>query len=471
MNKTYRDFFQELCQIPHGSGNTGAVSRYCMDFARERGLEAWQDEAGNVVIVKEATPGREQDGSVMLQGHLDMVAVKEPGLDFDFTRDPLRLRTQGDYLYAEGTSLGGDDGIAVAMALAVLDANSLSHPRLECVFTTDEEIGMLGAARLDMSRLTSRYLLNMDSEEEGHLVVSCAGGTHGEVFFPASWQKERQPALLLELIGLTGGHSGTEIHKRRGNAIRLMAELLRELPGNWALADFQGGSADNAIPSTASALVSVRSREGMESFLQEKQRQLVEAWRSTDPELCLRWTWQPEAERQVMEKAESERLLQLIGDLPDGPLEFSREIPDMVELSSNLGVIRTEEDGFHFVLASRSARDEDKEQLKQNIRRLTEAAGASLTFQGDYPGWPLRPDSRLQQLAAQVYREQTGKELVVEGLHAGLECGIFSRKMPQLDIVAFGPDILDIHSTKERLSLSSAERVWNFLTEMLRRIS
>ncbi len=471
MNKTYREFFQELCQIPHGSGNTGAVSRYCMDFARERGLDAWQDAAGNVVIVKEATAGREQDGGVMLQGHLDMVAVKEPGLDFDFTREPLQLRTQGDYLYAQGTSLGGDDGIAVAMALAVLDADSLSHPRLECVFTTDEEIGMLGAAQLDMSRLTSRYLLNMDSEEEGHLVVSCAGGAHGEVSFPASWQKERQPALLLELTGLTGGHSGTEIHKRRGNAIRLVAELLRGLPGDWSLAAFQGGSADNAIPSTASALVSVRSGEGVEAFLEEKQRQLAEAWGATDPGLCLRWTWQPEEERPVMEKAAGARLLRLIGELPDGPLQFSRDMPDMVELSSNLGVIRTEADGFHFVLAPRSARDEDKEQLKQRIRRLTEEAGASLAFQGDYPGWPLRPDSRLQQLAAQVYREQTGKELVVEGIHAGLECGIFSQKMPQLDIVAFGPDILDIHSTKERLSLSSAERVWNFLTEMLRRIS
>ena len=471
MNETYLNIFRKICQIPHGSGNREAISQFCLDFAKERGLTAWRDAACNVVIVKEATPGREKDGGVMLQGHLDMVAVKEPDLSFDFSVEPLRLRTQGDYLYAEGTSLGGDDGIAVAMALAVLDAENLSHPRLECVFTTDEEIGMVGASQLDTSSLTSQYLLNMDSEEEGHLIISCAGGAHGEISFPGAWQEKREPGLRLELSGLTGGHSGTEIHKGRGNALCLLAEVLKELPGTWGLADFQGGVADNAIPSLATAVLSVRSPEGMEAFLRQKGRQLAEAWKAADPHLSLSWQWQPEAARPVLEKAKEEALLSLILSLPNGPLRFDTRLQDMVLLSSNLGILRRDGDGFSLAVAPRSARDEEREEVKATIRQVAEHYGASVTFSGEYPGWPLRAHSRLQQLAAQVYREQTGKELILEGIHAGLECGIFCQKMPQLDIIAFGPDILDIHSTKERLSLSSAERIWSFLTEMLRRIS
>lgn len=471
MNQTYLNFFQELCKIPHGSGNMEAISQFCLDFAKERGLAAWRDAACNVVIVKEATPGREKDGGVMLQGHLDMVAVKEPDLAFDFSADPLRLRTRGDYLYAEGTSLGGDDGIAVAMALAVLDAENLSHPRLECVFTTDEEIGMVGASRLDTSSLTSRYLLNMDSEEEGHLIISCAGGARGEIFFPGAWQEKREPGLRLELSGLTGGHSGTEIHQGRGNALRLLAEVLHELPGEWGLADFQGGEADNAIPALATAVLSVRSPEGMEAFLSQKGRHLAEEWKTTDPHFSLNWQWQPEAARPVLEKTREEALLSLILTLPNGPLQFDPNMQDMVLVSSNLGILRRNGDGFSLAVAPRSAQDEEREKVKDTIRQVAEHYGASVAFSGEYPGWPLRLHSPLQQLAAQVYREQTGKDLILEGIHAGLECGIFSQKMPQLDIIAFGPDILDIHSTKERLSLPSAERIWSFLTEMLRRIS
>ena len=402
MSRNYLDFFKELCRIPHGSGQMEAISRYCLDFAEARGLTAWRDEANNVVIVKEATPGREKDGGVMLQGHLDMVAVKEPGLDFDFQREPLRLRTQGDYLYAEGTSLGGDDGIAVAMALAVLDSQELSHPRLECVFTTDEEIGMLGAAQLDMSRLTSRYLLNMDSEEEGHLVVSCAGGAHGAVLFPAGRQGGCQEGLRLELSGLTGGHSGTEIHKGRGNAIRLLAELLDELPGDWALAGLQGGEADNAIPSSASAVLSIRQWEGLEAFLEQKGKQLAADWEATDPHLALRWERQPVQERQVLESQALEALLALILNLPDGPLKIHPQMQELVLLSCNLGVARWEEDGVHLTLAPRSAQDEDREDLKEKIQEIVRHYGASVSFSGEYPGWPLRQDSLLQRLAAQV---------------------------------------------------------------------
>ena len=471
MGKTYLEFFKDLCRIPHGSGNTKAISDYCVGFAKEKGFAVRQDAANNVVIWKEATSGREKDPGVILQGHLDMVAVKEPDLDFDFAKDALHLKTDGDYLYAEGTSLGGDDGIAVAMALAVLDSEELSHPRLECVFTTDEEIGMIGASALDMGDITGRYMLNMDSEEEGHVVVSCAGGCRAEVLYPSSREKKTSPGFRVELTGLTGGHSGTEIDRGRGNAIRLLAGVLEEMPGSFQLSEIRGGAADNAIPASAAAVLAVAPDFEENGYLETKKIQLQAAWAKTDPHLTLEWEPLPESELPVMKKEDSDRLLKLVTSLPDGPLQYNEEIPDMVEVSTNLGVISTKEDGVHFVMAPRSAKTADREALEKEIAGMAKAYGATASFHGEYPGWPFQADSRLQRLAAQVYREQTGKELVLEGIHAGLECGIFSEKIPELDIIAFGPDLMDIHSTKERLSLPSAERIWKFLVGMLEKIS
>ncbi|WP_434309040.1 aminoacyl-histidine dipeptidase [Hominifimenecus sp. rT4P-3] len=471
MGKTYLEFFKELCRIPHGSGNTKAISDYCVSFAKARGLAVRQDALGNVVIRKAAAPGRELEDGVILQGHLDMVAVKEPDLDFDFTKDPLRLKTDGDYLYAEGTSLGADDGIAVAMALAVLDSNEISHPPLECLFTVDEEIGMLGAVDLDMSDFTGRYMLNMDSDEEGYAVVSCAGGCRAEVCVPFVREAKKSQGLRIELTGLTGGHSGTEIHKGRANANCLLADILKDLPGEFFLSDFRGGAADNAIAPSAVAVLAVNADFQADEFLNQKKAQLQAEWRQSDPNLTLAWETLPESELLVMKKEDGERLLQLMTKLPNGPLKYSVEIPDMVELSTNLGIVHVEEDGAHLVMAPRSARNEDREELKKEIQSIAQNYGAVVSFQGEYPGWPLKANSKLQRLASQVYREQTGKELILQGIHAGLECGIFSEKLPNLDIISFGAELLDIHSTKERLSLSSAERTWKFLLGILEKIS
>lgn len=470
--KTYLDFFGELCRIPHGSGNTKAISDYCVSFARERGLRFRQDAANNVVIVKEATPGREQDPVVMLQSHLDMVAVKEPELDFDLSKDPLQLEREGDFLYARGTSLGGDDGIAAAYALAVLDSDTISHPRLECVFTTDEEIGMLGAIALDMSDLRSQYMINIDSELEGVFTVSCAGGCRERFHLPALKEEAEGECLRLEISGLQGGHSGTEIHKNRSNAILLMGRLLGALEKEQKLylINMHGGSADNVIPSICAVeLITGRPTEA-EKLLKAEAAIIKAELAETEPGFSFQVISLGERREVAAAPECTAKLIKLLAELPNGVLAMSKEMEGMVETSSNLGTIALHEDGYDLICAPRSAKEAEKEAVKEKFRRLAEKYNAELSLSGDYPGWPVCADSRLVPLLTEVYREMFGKEAVVEAIHAGLECGVFSQRMPQMDIVSMGPNLYDIHSTKERLSLSSAERVWRFLLEVLHRI-
>lgn len=475
--KNYLEWFQELSRIPHGSGNTKAISDFCARFAADRGLPCRQDEAGNIVIVKAASAGRESDPGIMLQGHLDMVAVTEPGLDFDFLTDPLDLTVEGNFLTARGTTLGGDDGIAVAMALAVLDDDHLSHPRLECVFTTDEEIGMLGAAALDMSDLFSPYLLNMDSEDEGIFVVSCAGGTRARITVPVRRVVRRGTPVHISLTGLTGGHSGTEIDKNRGNAIRIFASLL-----GGVLADVQldivslsGGNADNAIPFSCKGdfLLTAGTEEQIAAAISREWARICEELGDREPGRNLDWSVTAKDVPRAAVCADREstsRLCRLISELPDGVYAMSPEMEGLVETSSNIGTITLAEEGYVLVDALRSAVDAKRDALKEVFRGTAEACGAQIDFAADYPGWPYRKDSALQEQMTALYEEMFGKTPRVEGIHGGLECGIFSQKKPDLDIVSIGPQMYDIHSVNERLSLSSCERTWQFLVELLARL-
>ncbi len=471
------EYFKALSDIPRGSGNTKAVSDYCADFARARGLFYRQDEADNIVIVKEASDGYETAPTVMLQGHLDMVCGKEAGVRHDFERDPIRLAADGDYICAEGTTLGGDDGIAVAYALAILDSDEIAHPRLECVFTSDEEIGMLGANALDMDGLRARYLLNLDSEEEGSFLAGCAGGVRYDVELPLLWKVAGGVPVRIQLIGLTGGHSGVDIHRGRANANLLMGRLLwelsQELP-DMRLLSARGGSQDNAIPrnSELHLLVKRQDLDCLKSKVKEWEDIFCSEYRVTDPELrLLLEADEKETSLPAVIPEDMERICFFLLNTPNGVQAMSQELPELVETSLNLGILSlTETDGFSASYLVRSSSSSRKRALCQRLELFIKFSGGFFHTSGDYPEWEFRPESPLRRLLCRVYKEQYGKEARVETIHAGVECGLFFAGIPGIDAVSMGPDILDIHTPKERLSISSVDRVWKFLIEVLKQM-
>ena len=465
MANTYLDFFKELAAIPHGSGNTKAISDSCVAFAKQRGLRYLQDAANNVIIWKDATNGSAE--TVILQGHLDMVCAKREGLPFDFTRDALRLHADGDFLFAEGTTLGGDDGIAVAYALAILDSDTLRHPNLEVVFTVDEEIGMLGAAALDLSPLRGKMLINVDSEEEGTLLTSCAGGVRADLTFSAAEEKTAAAdCLRVVLDGLPGGHSGAEIDKSHENAVLVLAKLLRAC-GVSRLCSIDGGAADNAIPTSCTAIV--ETAPGLADRLQAAFAAEKTAFALTEQGAAL--TVQPaEAQRAFSEK-DTARLLRLLCGVPNGVIAMSAQVPGLVQTSLNLGTIQTEGDRVLTGHALRSSVDEEKARLLETLTAHAEGCGATVSTFGDYPAWEFKENSCLRDTVLRCYERQYGKPMTITAIHAGLECGIFCGKKPALDCVSMGPDIFDIHTYDERLSLSSAERTYQLLCSVLEELS
>ncbi|MBQ4365447.1 MAG: aminoacyl-histidine dipeptidase [Clostridia bacterium] len=461
MAKTYLDFFKEIAAIPHGSGNTKAISDYCASFAKQRGLRYLQDEANNVIIWKDATNG--SDETVILQGHLDMVCVQKDGRNIDFTRDGLRLHTDGDFLFAEGTTLGGDDGIAVAYALAILDSDTLRHPNLEVVFTVDEEIGMLGAAALDLSPLKGNMLINVDSEEEGTLLTSCAGGVRADLTFSAAEEKAAAAdCLRVVLDGLPGGHSGAEIDKGHENAVLVLAKLLQSC-GVSRLCSIDGGSADNAIPTSCTAVV--ETAPGLADRLQAALAKAKGAFALTEQGAAL--TLQPAGAQRAFSEQDTARLLRLLCGVPNGIIAMSAQVPGLVQTSLNLGTVKTEGDRVMTGHALRSSVGAEKEQLLSDLTAHAAACGAAVSTFGDYPAWEFKENSRLRDTVLRCYERQYGKPMSITAIHAGLECGIFCGKKPALDCVSMGPDIFDIHTYDERLSLSSAECTYKLLCSVL----
>jgi len=468
-------FFEELTRIPHGSGNTAAASDWAVRFAEERSLRHRRDELGNVVIWKDASPGYEDHPTVMLQGHLDMVCVADTGVKHDFTKDPLELYVDGDWVKARGTSLGSDDGIAVAMAMAVLDDDAIPHPPLEAVFTVDEEVGMPGATALDCSDLKSRYLLNIDSEVEGVLTVGCAGGARCDIILDLAgcWKAKSGVRCELCLEGLSGGHSGTEIHKGYANADKLLAECLREL-GYPRLRALSGGEQDNAIPKSSCAEILVSPKE--EADLRARAEAWAEKTKAAyprDPGFTLRWTRQSaekEKDVAVLSRAASRKVVWMLLDAPNGVLAMNPDLPGQVQTSLNLGVVRCGADAnqLRMTFCIRSSVAAEKEQMVESLRALAEANGGTFGRHGDYPAWEYRKDSPLRDAMVRAFQEQYGKEPSVETIHAGLECGILSSKMPGLDAVSFGPDLVEIHTVRERMSLASLQRTWAYLLAVLK---
>ena len=467
-------YFEELCKIPHGSFNTKAISDYCVNFAKEHNITWYQDEANNVIIIKEATPGYENAPAVMIQGHLDMVCQKAPGSDFDFEKDGLKLAIDGDMLLAEGTTLGGDDGIAVAYGLAILAADNLSHPRVEAVFTSDEEVGLLGAQALDLSCVTAKRLINIDSEEEGIFLTSCAGGGRANLFLPVSREEREGIAYELSLEGLTGGHSGIEINKGRGNSNKMMARLLMTLAKDMKLGIevLEGGQADNAIArqSVATVLVEENDCEAFEAGVKAMEEIFKNEQRVADPELVLKVKKCGMKDAEVLDRSSMTQVLTVINLLPNGIQAMSMDIEGLVETSLNLGVMKLDRDELRLSSSVRSSIGSKKEYLFDQLRTIIEYAGGSMKIHGEYPAWEYVPQSELRDIFAAAYEDMFGAEPQIEAIHAGLECGILSSKIPGLDCISCGPNMYNVHTTEERLSISSTERTWKLLVEVLRRM-
>ena len=462
--KAVMHYFEELCSIPHGSLDTKRISDYCVRFAQERGLKYIQDDSNNVVIYKAATPGYEDHPTVILQGHLDMVCEKDPDCDIDFSTDGLRPAHDGEYIFARGTTLGGDDGIAVAYALALLDATDLKHPPLECVFTVDEEIGMLGADAMDMSVLKGRLLLNCDSEDEGVLTVSCAGGARSDFKLALS----REPAGTCYRVAveiLLGGHSGVEIHKGRANSNKVLGNILRNIP--CRLVSVDGGSKDNAIPRTTVAYVCSEDSDFPTRFAQ-----LCEDARKSLPntETEVRFSCEKATCAEMLTEESSAAVMGLLWDLPNGVQAMSQDIEGLVQTSLNLGILETTEAYVRMAFSVRSSVNEEKEALLEQLKALAKKYNAAYEESGHYPAWEYRKDSVLRDTMISTYADLYGKKPIVEAIHAGLECGIFCDRLPGLDAVSFGPQMHDIHTSRERLNIASVQRTWEYLLAVLERL-
>lgn len=467
-------YFEEIAGIPHGSGNTKQISDYLAFFAKERGLEYVQDELNNVVIYKPATEGYENAPTVILQGHMDMVCEKRPDVEHDFTKDGLKLSVKNGYVSANGTTLGGDDGIAVAYMLALLESTDIPHPALEAVFTVDEEIGLLGAFDMDCSVLKGRRMINLDSEAEGSLWVSCAGGLTGSTRIPVRRVEAEGTKLQIKICGLMGGHSGAEINKNRANANILMGRFLYGLKKQYAfeLIHLAGGTKDNAITRecTAQILADGENAASIQDYALNVQNKLREEFAGTDEGITIQAENLGDAKEMVLHPSSRERVLFFLVNTPWGIAKMSGTIPGLVETSSNLGVTELKAEEFLAVNSIRSSVGAAKDALSDRVEYLTEFLGGEYTVEGAYPAWEYRKDSPLRDRMVEIYEKMYGEKPNVVAIHAGLECGLFYEKIEGLDCVSLGPDMKDIHTSEELLDIASAERVWNYLLEVLKNL-
>ncbi len=454
-------YFEEISAIPHGSGNTAAISEYCVAFAKQHGLAVEQDKLGNVIIKKSATQGYEDHPTVIIQGHLDMVCEKAADSEHDFERDGLDLGIEGDWVYANGTTLGGDDGIAVAMALAILEADDLPHPPLEVLLTVDEEIGLLGAAALNGSVLDGRLLINIDSEDEGVLTVSCAGGVRANVAIPIERTRNSWDTYKITVDGLRGGHSGVEIDKGRLNSNIVMGRILQSLE-SYRIVRIDGGQKDNAIPChTTCVLATAKDITALGEVLTEEFR--VE----NDPDLTV--TIEREVdEKYAMTDESTAAVVSFLTTVPNGIVSMSEDIDGLVQTSLNLGILQTKDDIVNACFGLRSSVNEEKQDLLTRVCSVAESCGGRCEAQGDYPAWEYQKDSRLRDTMCAVWERLYGTQPNVIAIHAGLECGFLCEKLDGLDAVSIGPDMRDIHTCREKLSISSVERVYRYVCEILK---
>lgn len=453
-------FFEKISAIPRGSCNTKAISDFCENFAKSHELDYVREKCGNIIIKKDASAGCKSLESVLIQGHLDMVWEKSADCDINFETEGLRLNKDEEFVFAEGTTLGGDDGIAVAMGLALLDDDDIVHPPLEVLFTVDEEVGMTGAYELDASNIYSRRLINLDSEEEGTLLAGCAGGARVEIKLNFEKHEKEMPAYKLTLSGLHGGHSGADIHIGYANANKVMGKILSEISNDLKLVSINGGTMDNAITRSCSAVIIADSLKDINSILVDYQ--FKEPFINFTVENCNSYSH--------YSVEDSKKIISLINELPNGVISMSEDIDGLVETSLNLGIIKTKDEGVRLTFSVRSSINEKKEKLINNLKDIALKFGAKFSDYGRYPAWEFKKKSDFRDKIVSIYKKMFKKELKVSVIHAGLECGLFSEKIKGLDAVSVGPDIIDIHTPSEKLNIASVQRTWEFLLKILSEI-
>ena len=469
--KSVLGYFEDICKIPHGSGNMDKISQFCVDFAKEHGLEFIQDDMKNVIIIKEATPGYEEVEPLILQGHLDMVCEKRPDKEKDFLTEGIDVCTDGENIWADGTTLGGDNGIAVAYGLALLAAKDLQHPRLEMVLTVDEETGLYGAEAIDMSMLKGKKLINLDSEEEGIFTVGCAGGLTLACDIPMFTEEADGEVYELKVTGLLGGHSGAEIHKGRGNSNVILGRVLLAIGQKIGLEiiKMEGGSKDNAIPrnSVAEILVGAEDVKKLEELVKEQEAILKNEFHASDAGVALELAAKGMATVEVLDATSKVSALHALNNIPNGIQAYSMDIEGLVETSLNMGIMTQDSESLKMSFAVRSSIESAKHYLTDRVLLFVDMLGGNCEIKGDYPGWAYNPKSDLRETFIKVYREMYASEPVVEAIHAGLECGLFTKKIDGLDSISIGPNMHNVHTSEETLEVGSVQRTWEFLCRVI----
>ena len=463
-------YFEKIASIPHGSTNTKMISDYLVSFAKDHGLRYIQDESNNVIIFAPGTCGLEDHAPVIIQGHMDMVCDQDPSLSsINMDTDGLEITHDDEFIFAKGTTLGGDDGIAVAYALAILDDNTIAHPPLEVVITVDEEIGMLGAEAIDLSALQSKRLLNVDSEDEGIFTVSCAGGATATISVPVERHAVYGPCIRLAVDGLQGGHSGAEIHKNRANANKVMGEFMKRIQDMMplCLTSFTGGSKDNAIPWNCTATlvamgINLERINGVAEALQAEVREQYD-----EPNATVQAFDVDALGGNALTTQSTAKVISLLCAAPNGIQAWSKDMEGLVQTSLNLGIAKLG-DKFNATFSVRSSVNSEKEELLGQLKKLAEFNEAEYSQMGDYPAWEYMQDSALRDTCVEAYKAQYGEEPQVVAIHAGLECGLFGEKIQGLDSVSIGPQMYDIHTSRERLNIASTERTWKLLLNILK---
>lgn len=467
-------YFEQISKIPRGSGNEKQVSDYLVNFAKEHNLEYIQDDTLNVVIKKNASKGYENAPSIIIQGHMDMVCEKNGDKIHDFEKDPITLLIDGDYIKADNTTLGADNGIAVAYNLALLDDDNIEHPSIEAVFTSDEEVGMNGAYALDTAKLNSKILINIDSEEEGKLLTSCAGGAKATMNIPIKFEAapKAKVAYTIKIKDLKGGHSGSDIDKQRANAIKLIARVLNNLKGiDLNLVNISGGAKDNAIPREAEAtiLINEQSKHSLEDILNKLEQIFKNEFKVSDPYISI-ILQKAQMPNTVFDLNSAKKVIDTLLLIPNGILAMSLDIKGLVESSNNIGVLKTLDNKVSLSCAIRSSVSTRKEEIKNQIQCLADLVEADLIVKGEYPAWEFDPNSKIRQIFIKVYKDMYNKEAQIEAIHAGLECGLFAKKMQGVDMISFGPDMENVHTPDEKLSISSVARTWDYLKAVLKEL-
>ena len=461
-------WFEEISKIPRESGHEKEISDFLVAFAKERNFEVYRDLANNVIIKKCGTSEYENKNPVIIQGHMDMVCEKTKDSKHDFRKDAIELIIEGDILKANDTTLGGDDGIAIAMGLALLDSKNIPHPPIEFLATTSEETGMDGALAITGEYFKGKTLINIDSEEEGIFLVSCAGGLNTLTEFEIKREKlkENFESLKIEISGLKGGHSGIEIHKQRANAIKILGRLLYAVKNDICLSFIEGGTKHNAIAKNSEAIITTKDACKVKNILEELSEKIKNEYKTEDSQMQIKIE-KYEDVKEFITKEISDNIIDFMNLAPNGVLYMSREISGLVQTSANNGVLKEENGKLIFTISIRSSLESSTEEIASIVEIASKRTGAKFEKVNWYPAWEYDKNSKIKDIALSVYKKITGSDAKIEAIHAGLECGILKRVLPEVDMISLGPNLYDVHTPSEHLSISSVDRTWKFLKELI----